>query len=187
MSMNVKFPEIQRMSGKGAMFIRAFMEAFYDGERGLRQCQEADQTAVKDDGGEISIPYISKLSKTLVAERIVGRRKVGRHYTVTESNFTQDFKDFLEEHDRWGLDANTNEQDFSDKVSVMAHLKKYHCIRSTNDNLIPRSGYKMLMEAVKAGKYEIAFIPAGVAAGVKVDGKTFAIKPLELIEEEPDE
>lgn len=183
----MKFPEIQRMSGKGAMFIRAFMEAFYDGERGLRQCQEAGQLAVKEDGSEISIPYISKLSKTLVAEHIVGRRKVGRHYMVTDSNFTQEFKDFLEEHETWGLDANTGEQDFLDRVSVSAHMSKYHGIRSSNTNLIPRSGYKMLMEGVKAGRYDLAFIPAGVAAGVKVDGKTFAIKPLELIEEQPDE
>jgi hypothetical protein len=174
--MNTNFPEIESMSGKDAVFIRGFMQAFFEGDDSLRQCQEAGKAAVEQLDDIISVPYISKLSKVLVTSRIITKRKVSRHYVLSKSSLADDFQAFLEERPYWGGSLTGKEQDPIDRKALLDHLDEYHCVRSTVDHQLPKAAYALMMQKFKKGQYDIAFIPAGAKAGVKVDGMTYPIK-----------
>lgn len=171
--------EITGKTGMGAVFIRGFMEAFYQGETSLYNCQSAGKAAVIDEGTEISDSYLKSTSKLMQKHFLFSKRRVGKHWQVMASTNTEAFKKFLlEDHPMWGNMLNSTEDDFADKVRVMKHMDEFHSIRATRGKPIPKAGYAYLQKMYQAGELDIAFIPKGAKAAVKVDGSQYSILTL---------
>lgn len=181
---NNSIPEIEGLSGKGAVFVRNFMETFLDGDNSLRRCQEAGKLAIEEQEDTVSVPYISKLSKMLVTSRVVGRKKTGRHYVVTDSTFTKDFQTFLAEHPFWGDKVGAREEEPLERMVLLNHLEKYNSVRSTAANRIPKAAYRLMMEKVNKGEYDMVFVPAGWRTRtVDDDGVVFKVLPIKQTNE----
>ena len=165
-----------RYTGKAAVFVRGFMEHYYNGNTALFDCQAAGKQATLDAGDELSIPYISKLSRALVSDGIVERYKVGAKYFNRDGEHTAAFKEFLAEHEDWGLLTTGTVQDLRDRNGVLDEIEAHGAVRGGEGNLIPRSAFSTLMKMVNEGKLDIAFVKSGATMGVKYKKETHIIK-----------
>ena len=165
-----------KYTGKAAVFIRGFMEHYYQGNTSLFDCQAAGKQATLDAGDELSIPYISKLSRALVADGIVERYKVGAKYFNRDGEHTEDFKEFLAEHEDWGLLVTGTVRDLQERNDVLDLIEEHGAVRGGGDNLIPRSAFSVLMKMVNEGKLDIVFVKSGARMGVKHKKETHNIR-----------
>jgi hypothetical protein len=171
--------KITPLTGKAAVFVRAFMEHYYSdvpGHDKLYDCGSAGKQAVLDDDEVISDGYISKLSKLLVTEKVVSRYKVGQKYYNGDAEHTEAFREFLQKHDDWGRLVVGTVQDIKDKSEAYRQLDDEGGIRGGGDQLIPRGAFTSMMGHVAQGKLDIIFVRAGAVVGVKHNGKTNRIE-----------
>lgn len=167
---------ITPMTGIGAVFVRGFMEAYYDGKTKLFDCQLAGKESVKEAGGEISDTYLSTLSRRLSGDGLVKKYKVGRSWHLKDGDFTNEFQSFLVEHEDWGLLVDGTVDDIKGKVRVFDELDEHGAVRGGGDQLIPRAAFRQLAAGVKEGKYDIVYVRAGLTVGVKHNGATHRIE-----------
>lgn len=178
--MNAKIKPITSLTGITAIFVRGFVEAFTDGEQTLRGCQDAGLTLVQELGGAISVPYISKLSRSLSEAEIITRSKLGRNYIVGAGPNLEEFVLFLEGEEDYGTRLKGTALQDEQRGRAMDHLEEHGAILASYDDdaRLPPAAFKMLMQMVKEEKLDIAFIKRDAVAGVKHNGTTHRIKPL---------
>lgn len=167
--------DITNMTGIAAVFVRNFMEAFFDGEQKLFECQTAGKAAVVEAGTDMSDTYLSSLSRRLTNADVISKVKQGRSWLVRPGANTDDFQNFLESNEDWGIMVQGTVQDLEDKARVLDDLNEHGAVRGGGDNLIPRAAFKQLMVQVKEGKLDIVFVKAGLPMGVKHEGETHRI------------
>lgn len=163
---------ITDLNGKGAMFVKGYMDAFYSGTRKLRDLQEAGKLLIEDEGGEVSVPYMSKLSRMLVEAKIVTRDKEGRSYVSAPGKYAEEFQEFLATHEMWGTTLKGTWDDAVDKMTILEELEERGAVRGDYEHRIPRAAYKLLQAKVMAGELDIMFVKPGVdVATVGYNGK----------------
>jgi hypothetical protein len=155
-----------------AIFVRGYVETFVDGEVTLRGCQDGGVFLVKEYGGDISIPYVSKMSRLLDDAEVVRRTKKGRSYVVGRSDFTDDFIEYLTAHPEFGSRIKGTQEQEDLRIQVIEHLELHGSVRSTEEHRIPGPAYKYLAQQVREGQLDVIFVQAGLKAGVKYNGRT---------------
>ena len=168
---------ITTLQGKAAVFIRGFMEAFDTGVS-LRDCQEAGKRAVEDLGDNISVPYISNLSRALDDENIIKKFKVGRKYFVKPGPGYQDFVEWWDAHEDFGLSLTQviGVDVVQARHSLQEHIDANGGVLIRAENMLEKDVYKYLMTKFRSGELNIAYIRSGYDAGVKFEGKTHKLR-----------
>lgn len=165
------------LTGKAAVFVRGFMEAFEE-NTSLRLCQEAGKAATEELGDEISIAYVSRLARDLSTDRIVGKVKKGRSYFLTKSVHTDAFLEWLKIHDDWGRDLeNAGVSEAIARSRIVEHLDTYGGVRIVSKRPIDKAQFKLLMKNFQAGELELAFVEPGKGR-IRLEGKTYKIREL---------
>jgi hypothetical protein len=175
--MNVDLDFVMNLSGMRAMFIRGFLEYFDEqlqtkGKKTvfLRECQDAGKALVEEQGGDISVPYISKLSRYLVDAEIVTRSKQGRKFICGKGKNCDEMLELLD-----GLYGTRLKGDFEDdalRTMYLNYVERHGSIRSTPEGRIPTSVYKMFMKMVRDGELDLVVMKPKIKGGVKYNGKT---------------
>lgn len=175
---NTAMKETIGLTGKGAVFVRAFMETF-EPNVSLRECQDAGRVAVEELGEDISVAYISNLARKLTIHHIVDKRKEGRKYFLIRSDHTNDFLDWLQDNPRWGVDLNLDGLvEVEQRDELLNFLDERHSVLISAKHPLPKAQYRLLMKQFSEGKLDMAFVHTGLPMGVKVEGKTVRVKEM---------
>lgn len=154
------------LNGKSAVFIRGFMEYLLEpgNDPKLRKAQEAGQQAVAELGDEISVQYISKMSKLLQEENIINKTREGRHFTTTPGKNLHPFMQFLEDNPTWGtsLKRELSEDQITARSQFLDEMKNIGLVRIEADHPLDKAAYAVAQEKFKAGDYDMVFIRADV-------------------------
>jgi hypothetical protein len=168
--------ETIKMTGKAAVFARGFMSVFGQNVP-LRECQDAGKALVEELGEEISVAYISNLSRDMHKDGIFSKRKVGRRYFLKSADFTNDFIDFLAENPEWGNDVIPDSMlEVQQRTDIIDFLDENHSVLIHHKRQMSKASYAVLQKRFKAGQLMMAFIEPGGKAGVKIDGVTYVLK-----------
>lgn len=179
--MNAKLRPLTSLNGITAIFVRGFVEAFDAGEQTLRGCQDAGLALVQELGGAISVPYISKLSRSIRDADVVVQSKVGRNYVLGASDNLEEFMTFLENDPDYGTRLKGTKEQDDQRGKALDHLKEHGAILASydEDKLLPPAAFKMLMQMVREQKLDLVFMKRDAVAGVKHNGTTHRISSLD--------
>lgn len=153
--------EMTTLSGKAAVFVRGMVE-FVD-QRGdgtkLRDAQKAGMDAVEALGETISIPYVSKLSKTLQTSDILKKERKGKGYIVTRGDVFNDFIQYLAESDYGvGVEPEVSEGDIRMRSAMLDHMTDVGHVRIEAEHPLDKRAYQVLIDKFKAGQYDMVFV-----------------------------
>lgn len=176
--MNKFYSELTQLTGISSIYVRGFMDQFQEGSRSLRECQENGVAAVKEFNASISVATISKRARLLADADVVPRRRAKGKYILSEGENLAMFLDFLDENTDYGTRMSGSAEQDVERGKAYDHIETHGALRSTPESRIPAAAYKMLMQQVKEGKLDIAFIKSGLKGGVKYNGTTELIRPL---------
>lgn len=154
-------------SPKAQVFARGFAEYAELGMPAkLRDCQNAGADAIRELGEQLSVPYISKLTKNLEALGVVEKVRVGRGFVVHPGPKWQDFIDFLPTSSfGLSLEVTLPDEDVIERSGMIDYLTGHDGVRISNSRPLPKAGYRVLIERFKEGKLDMVF--------VKSDSKVF--------------
>lgn len=151
-------------TGKAAVFIRGFLTYMTEQPVGhaisFRQSQQAGLDLVQSLGEDISVPYISNLSRVLVDRGIVSKQRVGRKFVVVRSDKFDLMCDFLEEHETWGttIEAEDDVHTIEARSIVLNHIEYNGSLRLKSANRIPRKAWQVVWDKFQAGELDLIFI-----------------------------
>lgn len=154
--------KVTSLNGKSAVFIRGFIEYLMEpgNETKLRKAQEAGQQAVIELNEDISVQYISKMSKLLQEEGIVSKSREGRHFMLSPGKNLHPFNQFLEDNPTWGTSTKRelNEDQISARSEFLDTMKNVGLIRIEASDPLDKAAYAVAQEKFKAGDYDMVFI-----------------------------
>lgn len=159
--------KITTLNGKSAVFVRGFIE--YCLEPGtptpaLRKAQEAGMEAVNELNEDISMPYISKLSKLLQEEQVVFKSRAGRHFELFPGRNLDNLSTFLTENPTWG--TSTKREDSADQIQARSEfldeMKNVGLVRIEAHTPLNKAAYAIAQQKFKAGEYDMVFIRSNV-------------------------
>jgi hypothetical protein len=179
MNMTKELIPVQNLSGMSAIFARGFITCYIDGAERLRECQEAGLAAVKEFETDISVSYISTLTRKLRAAGVIIQEKRGRSFYLSDGPNIDEFLEFIGDNPDYGTRLTGTEDEDTVRAQAYGHLEEHGAILSRIDNQIPKAAYKMLIKKFQAGELNLAFIKADLPAGVKYNGTTHKIEVLD--------
>lgn len=158
---------ITSLNGKSSVFIRGFIEYCLDPGTPtplLRKAQEAGQAAVNEHGEEISVQYISKLSKLLQEEQVVFKSRAGRSFELFPARNLTSLGEYLTKNPTWGTSTKrelTDEQ-ISARSQFLDDMATHGHVRIQSDQPLDKAAYQVAIDKFKQGKYDMIFIDANI-------------------------
>lgn len=161
--------ELDRLSGKAAVFVRGFIEHVsrtnvQNRDIALRPTQAAGMSAVEELGDTISVPYVSKLTKLLETADVIYKNRKGKGYIVIPaSNFTE-MSDLLH-NSGWGrtIEREASEDDIRMRSAILDHMNDVGHVRIEAENPIDKRAYQVLIDKFKQGQYDMVFVDRDIA------------------------
>lgn len=152
------------LNGKSAVFVRGFVEHLMEpgADAKLRKAQEAGQSAVLELGEDISVQYISKMSKLLQEEGIVTKTREGRHFHLSPGRNLHPFVQFLENNAAWGTSTKREltETQITARSEFLDEMKNVGLVRIEANDPLDKAAYQVAQEKFKSGDYDMVFIRA---------------------------
>lgn len=160
--MKKELKQVKGLGGKAAAFVRAMVIAVDEAPAQvakLRKVQEQGVESVEDLGGEISVPYISKLSAMLYASGVVEKTRSGRSFLVAPGPNFNEFTSFLYSGDYGtSLDTSLNMDEITKRSQFLDHMNEHGAVRIAHDQPLTKAAYSLAREKFNEGEYEMAFV-----------------------------
>jgi len=156
--------EITKLNGKAAVFVRGVVDYMHEhpvASQTLRGAQEYGAQRVKDLGEDISVPYISKLSKTMQDEGIFIKKRSGRKFVIDEGQNFWNFDQWLQnENSEWGLSTKRelSVASIENRAYFLDTMKERGYWRITADEPLDKAAYAIAQQKFKSGQFDIVFI-----------------------------
>lgn len=157
-------------SGRAAVFIRSMVEtvkAYGSKPLPLRTAQAKALETVQSQGSDLSISYLSNLSRTLTDASVLRKSRDGKKFYLERGPLFHHMTDFLDEHPDWGTVADEGVVDVGDRATVLDHLIDHGSIRVTSEARLPKAAWTLVWDKFNAGELDLVFIePDAVATSV---------------------
>ena len=161
--------ELDRLSGKAAVFVRGFIEHVsrtnvQNRDIALRPTQAAGMSAVEELGDTISVPYVSKLTKLLETADVIYKNRKGKGYIVIPGNNFTEMTDLLH-NSGWGrtIEREASEDDIRMRSAILDHMTDVGHVRIEAENPIDKRAYQVLIDKFKQGHYDMVFVDRDIA------------------------